>query len=164
MYLQKKIGVYVSYRGKLLLIREKSEGRRDYRWNIVKGTVEAKDGSYMNTVKRECREEVGLRVKNIRTMNISYRRRRLNPVIQVNVFADSPSGKPKLASKMKQKALNEDIIAAIFFTPKDLLKIPRRELMNERVWRGIRRWVIAQKLMTPLEVDNILTQDNYRNG
>lgn len=145
MYYKKKIGVYISHRHRLLLIREKSEGHKDYRWNIVKGTVEPKDGSYVNAVKRECREEVGLRVKNIRAMNISYRRRRLNPVMQVNVSAESTSGKPKLASKKQQRALNEDIIAAIFFTQKDALKIPRRELMNERVWRGIRRWVNIQR-------------------
>ena len=136
-----KVGVYVSHRGRLLLIREKSEGHRDYRWNIVKGSVDAKDGSFINAAKRECREETGLIVKPAGVLNISYRRRKLKPVTQVNILATSASGQPKLNSPSKQRALNEDIVAAKFFTPAALLKLPRRELMNDRVWRGIRRWI-----------------------
>ncbi len=141
MHYQKKIGVYISHRGHLLLIREKTDGNRDYHWNIVKGAFEAKDTSLLQTVQRECREEVGLQVKIVRVLNISYRRRRMNPVMQINYCVESTSGRPKLASKKKQQVLNEDIIEAKFFTHQELLSIPCRELTNIRVWRGIRRWI-----------------------
>ena len=141
MHYQKKIGVYISHRGHLLLIREKTDGNRDYHWNIVKGAFEAKDTSLLQTVQRECREEVGLQVKIVCVLNISYRRRRMNPVMQINYCAESSSSKPKLASKKKQQEMNEDIIDATFFSSPELLRIPLRELMNIRVWRGIRRWI-----------------------
>lgn len=140
-YTLKKVTVYIVHRGRLLLIREKSEGHRDYRWNVVKGTVEPHDGSIWNTVRRECLEEVGLTVDELSILNISYRRRRLNPVIQVNILANSSGCKPKLASKKRQQVLHEDIVEAKFFSQQALLKLSPRDVMNVRVWRGIRRWM-----------------------
>jgi 8-oxo-dGTP pyrophosphatase MutT (NUDIX family) len=136
-----KVGVYVIFRQRLLLIREKSDGHHSYRWNIVKGSVESKDKTFEDAVRRESREEVGLKLANMRLFYTSYRRRRVQPVIQVHYIAQSKSGIPIMAKRKQQELLNEDIVDARFFTKQQLMRIPRQELMNDRVWRGIRRWI-----------------------
>jgi 8-oxo-dGTP pyrophosphatase MutT (NUDIX family) len=132
--------VYVEWSGRLLLIRERNLKNGRLLWNIIKGSVEKTDDTLYDAAIRECREEAGVKVKPYGVIGISYRRRRINPVTQVNLLASSTSGHTKLATLIRQRRLNEEIVEARYFTRTKLLKLERRECMNDRVWRGVRKW------------------------
>ncbi|MEK7566338.1 MAG: NUDIX hydrolase, partial [Patescibacteria group bacterium] len=68
-----KVGVLVGNKNKLLLIKELNDSNGKYYWNIIKGTFEPKkDRDFLETAKRECKEETGVSVKIKYLQSIMY--------------------------------------------------------------------------------------------
>ncbi|MDD5289963.1 MAG: NUDIX hydrolase [Patescibacteria group bacterium] len=143
-----KIGILVEHQNKLLLIKELNSSDGKYYWNIIKGTFESdKDKNFISAAVRECKEEarIGIKVKHL--LNIIYLsdKNKNKYVIQLNFIADIIKGLPKLAKKDSQKKLNEDIIELKFFTKKELKKLKKSDLMNERSFFVVRDWLKSKR-------------------
>lgn len=137
-----KVGVLITSNGKLLLIKEKSSYDEWYHWNIVKGTFEPKnDGSLLEAVKREAREETGATIKNIRLFNVFEVRKGGKSILQVNFLASSKNKNFHLPNNFDQVARSEDITEIKLFDKKALRKMKRLDFINERAYLTIRDWI-----------------------
>ncbi|MDP2947484.1 MAG: NUDIX hydrolase [Nanoarchaeota archaeon] len=139
-----KIGILVENKGKLLLIKELNSKDSKYYWNIIKGTFEPdKDDNFLESAKRECKEEAGIDVKITGLLNIIYLSDRIKNkfVIQFNFIAAIEKGTPQLASKDEQQGRSEDIIELRYFTKNDLKKTKKDEFMNERAYLVVSEWL-----------------------
>lgn len=135
-----KIGVLVENRGKLLLIKELNSLDGKYYWNIVKGTFEhEKDKNFIETARRECKEEARISVKVNHLQGIMYLHRK--NVTQFNFLASIQKGVPKIANADDQKKENEDIIEIKLFTRNELKKMKESEFMNERAFMAVKNWL-----------------------
>jgi len=139
-----KIGVLVEKNNKLLLIKELNSSDEKYYWNIIKGTFEhKKDKNFIETAKRECREEAGIFIKVNHLQGIMYLYRK--NVTQFNFLASIQKGVPKIAKADDQKKENKDIIGIKLFTRNELKKIKESEFMNERAYLAVSEWLKGAK-------------------
>lgn len=120
---------------KVLLIKEKNTTNNKYYWNLVKGTFEPKkDKSLLDTVIRECKEEVNTQIKIKRVINIIYYRKKDKIRFQFNFLCDGRVKKSFLSNQIDQKSRNEDIAEIKFFTKGQLSKMKKSQFMNERTY------------------------------
>lgn len=133
--LEIKITATIIKDGKILLIKEKNTADNKYYWNLVKGTFEpGKDKSLLDTVIRECDEEVNTQVKIKNLINIIYYRKNDKVRFQFNFLCNGNVKKSFLSSLGDQKFRNEDIAEIKLFTKGQLSKMKKSEFINERTY------------------------------
>jgi len=79
-----KVGVLVQKKNKLLLIKELDASRKQHYWNIIKGTFEpARDKNLFAAARRECLEEVGIKVNLKGVLNVFYLKKIITTIITI---------------------------------------------------------------------------------
>ncbi|MCR4275147.1 MAG: NUDIX hydrolase [Candidatus Wolfebacteria bacterium] len=139
-----KIGVLVENKGKLLLIKELNDHNGKYYWNIIKGTFESeKDRDFLETAKRECKEEAGISVKIKYLQSIMYIHKK--NTLQFNFGASIDKGIPKISKFSDQKKRKENIIEVKFFNKKELRIMKEKDFMNKRAFLATKNWVNGKR-------------------
>lgn len=139
-----KIGVLVENKGKLLLIKELNNHNGKYYWNIIKGTFEPeKDRNFLETAKRECKEEAGASVKIKYLQSIMYVHKK--NTTQFNFGASIKKCIPKVPKPSDQKKRNENIIKVKFFNKKELRIMKEKDFMNKRAFLATKDWVRSKR-------------------
>lgn len=147
-----KVGVLIERRGQLLLIKELNWRNKKYLWNIIKGTFDSvKDKDLLDTALREAKEEANARVKIKNLSNILYLKKHGTTLVQFNFVATLADlhWNPEKFARIQNKhddGHKEDIIEVKFFSPRDLIKIPKKELMGERTYVSIKSWLQKESL------------------
>ena len=139
-----KVGVLVGNKNKLLLIKELNDSNGKYYWNIIKGTFEPKkDRDFLETAKRECKEETGVSVKIKYLQSIMYVHKK--NTTQFNFGASIKKGIPKIPKPSDQKKRKENIIEVKFFNKKELVKMKEGDFMNKRAFLSAKNWVKGKR-------------------
>ena len=140
-----KIGVLVENKGKLLLIKELNDHNGKYYWNIIKGTFEPeKDRNFLETAKRECKEEAGVSVKIKYLQSIMYVHKK--NTLQFNFGASiKQEGIPKVSKLSDQKKRDENIIEARFFNKNETKRMKEKDFMNKRAFLATKNWVRSKR-------------------
>jgi len=133
-----KIGVLIERRGMLLLIEEKKDEKSSYKFNIVKGTFDAKDKSFERTAVRESLEEAGVEIKVKKLFNSFVVKRSDQTIVQLNFLASFV--KSRSLSKNKEIE-NEYIGKASFFQKGQLLKMREEDFISKRAYQSVKKWV-----------------------
>ena len=150
-----KVGVLVQKKNKLLLIKELDASRKQHYWNIIKGTFEpARDKNLFAAARRECLEEVGIKVNLKGMLNVFYLKKRGYALFQFNFLGEAKND-PKLASKREQKERGEDIAEFRWFSRKNISKLKKAEFMNSRTFVTVKGWT-SKKSGVNLNILNFL--------
>ena len=146
-----KIGVLIENKNKLFLIKELNDSNGKYYWNIIKGTFEPeKDRDFLETAKRECKEEAGISVKINYLQSIMYLKRK--DTLQFNFGASIKKGIPKVPKDKEQKKRSENIMEIKFFNKKELRIMKEKDFMNERAFKAIENWIKGKRNKYCLEI------------
>ena len=137
-----KVAVVIERGDQILLIKGYSGKKDGYFWNTVKGTYDNHKETLKECAEREVKEEVGIKVE-IENMISSYIFSFTDgALVQYNFLAVAQkSAEPKVASRDEQSSRNEEIIEFAWFKKGEALRLPKAELINERVYLLIGDWV-----------------------
>jgi len=147
-----KIGVVVEDNAgeKILLIKEKIEKKDRPLWNVVKGSYgDNGDESIFETAKRECSEEVSVKVELTDALGVYISKEGDRMRIQFNFIAKIVGGEPKLAPMDEQKSRDEFIQEIEWFSKEDLSKMSPEEFISNRSYQVTRDWLAG--LRYPLD-------------
>jgi 8-oxo-dGTP pyrophosphatase MutT (NUDIX family) len=127
--------------GRVLLIKEWSNKRNGYFWNLIKGTFDKEENeSLTDCAIREAQEEAGLEIE-IDDLISCYCYSDKVVGLQFNFLAHPKDGsKIKLIDKSEQEERDEDIIELKWFTKKDLFVIKPEEFISRRISNVLRDW------------------------
>jgi len=138
---QIKVCVIVENTNKILLIKEWSDNKNGYYWNIIKGTFESSlDESIAKCAIREAREEAGITISLTNFVNILIKHG-YNTRIYINFTGSIIKGKPCVVPKDEQLLRNENIIEFRWFTKKELKNLNEDEFINDVVSETVDRWI-----------------------
>ncbi len=136
--IQVKVGVLIEKEGKVLLIREWSNKRDGYFWNIVKGTLDNPKEGILECARRECIEEARAEVSMKNLISVFYSK---NPRrVQFNFLADFIQGTPVM-SKNEQAKQGEKIITRQWMSKEDATALKPKEFINPRSYSVIESWL-----------------------
>jgi ADP-ribose pyrophosphatase YjhB (NUDIX family) len=136
-----KAGVVVRHQGKVLLIRERNNRLRRYRWNIIKGTFEPGiDASIVKTAIREAREEAGAKIA-VRHLLATYFLLDKTDAIMLFVFVADLIGSRARVAPQKLQAKNEHVVEARFFTRRELARLQPKDFVGMRGYLAIRDYL-----------------------
>jgi len=136
-----KVGVLVVKREKILLIREWSETRKGYFWNIVKGTYDnAIDKKFSDCAIREAKEEIGVNIslKGFVGIIVKYGH---NIRVYVSFTASVVDGKPQIATKKEQLKRKENICDVIWLTKKEIERISADDFLSDVAYSTVQKWI-----------------------
>jgi len=140
MNIKAKVGIIITKEdGSILLIKEKYEKNKRFLWNIIKGTYEGGE-SIFDTVKRECKEEIGLDVELQNSLGTYISEGENKIRVQFNFLVHSNTNKFCIASKIEQSLLNENIESAKWMTKKEVLKIDKDQFLSNRAFQLVQDW------------------------
>jgi len=138
---QIKVGAIVEENDKILLIKEWSNSKKGYFWNIIKGTFDSLiDGTLEECVIREAMEEIGVVIQLSKFIKLSIKHG-FNTRIYVNFVASIIQGKPKVQSKIDQASRNEDIIETKWFTKHELNNMDEDKYINDVAYETVTNWL-----------------------
>jgi len=143
-----KIGVVIEDNAgeKILLIKEKIEKKDRPLWNVVKGSYgDNGDESVFETAKRECSEEVSVKVGLISALGVYISKENDRMRIQFNFIAKIIEGEPKIAPMDEQKSRDEDIQELKWFGKEELFKMSPEEFISNRSYQVARDWLSASR-------------------
>jgi|SRR3989344_6816870 len=137
--LKVKVGVVVENGDKTLLIREWSNKKSGYFWNIIKGTYGDKENeSLFECAIRECIEEAGVKVQLTSLLDCGIKSNK-EFVIQFNFIAKFISQDRLLLEKARQIERGEDIQEIRWFTVEEIKLIPEDLFINDQVLRVLKQ-------------------------
>jgi len=146
MNTQIKIGVVVKNSDKIFLIKEKIKKKDRPLWNVVKGSYgDNSDESVFEAAKRECREEVSVKVELISALGTYVSKESDRMRIQFNFIAKIIEGEPKTAPIGEQKLRDEDIQELKWFGKEELFKMSPEEFISNRSYRVVQDWLSGSK-------------------
>lgn len=134
MTLKSKIAVVLVDTGRLLLIKEWSNKKKGYYWNLIKGTYGDHEGETLEIcAKREALEEAGVNIE-IDCLISCYLAMGNDVGIQFNFLAH-PKDKNavSIVDKEEQKLRGEDITELKWFTKEELSKMDKDQFINNRI-------------------------------
>lgn len=138
---QIKVGAIIEDNDKILLIKEWSNSKNGYFWNIIKGTFDGLiDDTFEECVIREAMEEIGVSIQLSKFIKLSIKHG-FSTRIYVNFVASIVHGKPKIESKKDQATRNEDIIEAKWFTKHELNKMDEDKYINDVAYETVTSWL-----------------------
>lgn len=136
-----KVGTLIVKEDKALLIKEWSEAKQDFRWNIVKGTFEeTNDKLLIDCAKREAKEEAGVKVSVDKFLGV-FIKYGFNIRIYINFLASIKSGTPKIASNKEQKSRSEDIKEVLWFDKEKIKKLSKNDFVNDVAYETVNNWL-----------------------
>jgi len=118
-----KVAVIIENDNKIYLQKEKFVSKDEHLWNIVTGSYEATDSGIIETAKRECLEETGLRVEPTGIVHITMIKKPDSLRIYVFMTAKTLSTDFRLPDREEQIRLNESIIEQGWFSKDDINKL-----------------------------------------
>lgn len=137
-----KIGVLITDRERLLLIKERGQKQDKYRWNIIKGTYgDIRGEDILKAAIRECKEEVSVDVELLYTLGVYVSRKNNKIRAQFSFVGRIIRGTPTLPDKKEQKCRNEDIIDARWFSKQELKMMKKNEFLTKKSFFIIRDWI-----------------------
>lgn len=152
-----KVGVLIVNKDKILLIKEWSENKNDYCWNIIKGTYDdSVDKQVLDCAIREAQEEANAAITVDGFINIVIKYG-YNIRFYINFIASITNGEPHTASKNDQSLRKEDIKEVRWFTKTELKNMKEVEFINDVAFEAINKWI--NKEIYPL---NLLTEKIMR--
>jgi len=142
MKIHTKVSVVVESQGKILLLKEWSNKKEGYHWNLIKGTLEDKQNETLTECAiREAKEEVGLQIQIDRLLSCYVYAEELVG-IQFNFLArPKKGGKIMLPKKEDQESRGENIIDTKWVTKRQVLKTSPTEFISKRIYKAIEDWV-----------------------
>ncbi len=141
-----KVGALVQKRGELLLIKERSNWKKKYLWNTIKGSFEGgKDKTIMAAVAREAWEEARVKIKITHLQSVSHAYQYQKTFIQFNFVAELVSGDARLPLPKEQRLLDEDIVEVRWFSRKEVQKLKARDMINNRAWVAVQDWLAGKR-------------------
>jgi len=144
MNTQIKIAVVVADKSgdKILLIKEKIKKKDRPLWNIIKGSHgDNGDESVFEAAKRECGEEVSVKVELTDALGVYISKESDRMRIQFNFIAKIIEGEPKLAPIDEQKTRDEFIQEIKWFSKRELSKMSPEEFISNRSYQVIQDWL-----------------------
>lgn len=147
-----KLGIFiVNDKGQLLLIKEKIKKNPEPRWNIIKGSY-GDNGieSIFDTAKRECQEEVSVKVELKKALGCYISQKEDAIRIQFNLLAIIIDGEPKISNTEEQKNYDENITEVKWFTKEELKSLTKEKFISGRIFTMINDWMTGQEY--PLEI------------
>ena len=143
MNVQIKVSLIISKNNAILLIKEWSNKRVGYYWNIIKGSYEEESGeTIIECAERETEEEAGLKVKVSGFVSCFIFPREVGFGIQYNFLGEPVSGSNfSIPPKKEQEDRNEDIQEIKWFSKEDLLKIKPKDFISKRTRFVIDAWI-----------------------
>jgi ADP-ribose pyrophosphatase YjhB (NUDIX family) len=145
-----KVGVLVVEKERALLIKEWSETRKDYYWNIVKGTYEeAIDKKFSDCAIREAKEEIGVTIslKGFMWTIVKYGH---NIRVYFTFTASIVDGMPQTARKEEQLKRKENISDVGWLTKKELGDISKEDFLSDVAYLAVQKWIKNE--VFPLEL------------
>jgi ADP-ribose pyrophosphatase YjhB (NUDIX family) len=151
-----KVGVLIVEKGKSLLIKEWSEDKKDYRWNIIKGTFDdSTDKQFSDCAIREAKEEAGVEVSLSGFSNIIIKYG-FSIRIYISFIASIVSGEPHTASKGKQSTRKEDITETKWFSKAELKELKKEDFINDVAFETVTRWINGETYPLSLLIEKIM--------
>lgn len=146
-----KVGIIIENEdsSKILLIKEKLQKKEKPLWNLIKGSYEKADSSLLETAKRECLEEIGVKINLNYILAIYFSQKADKNRIQITFIATIKEGKPTLSSNKKQKELKECILEFKWFDKKQICSLKEAFFVNKRAFLMTNDWSNGQRF--PLE-------------
>jgi len=118
---------------------------------VVKGSYgDNGDESVFETAKRECREEVSVKVELTDALGVYISKEGDRMRIQFNFIAKIIEGEPKLAPMDEQKSRDEFIQEVKWFSKEELSKMGPEEFISNRSYQVTRDWLAG--LRYPLDI------------
>ena len=158
MNVQIKVSLSVFKDNSILLIKEWSNKRSGYYWNIIKGSLEEKSGeTIIECAEREAEEEAGLKVKVSGFVSCFIFPKEVGLGIQYNFLGEPVSGSNfSMPPKKEQEDRNEDIQEIKWFSKEDLLKIKPKDFISKRTRVVIGAWIEGRTY--PLDIFQQLSE------
>ena len=136
-----KVSVVVEDKERILLLKEWSNKRNGYFWNLIKGTFGDHEGETLeDCAKREAQEEAGIDIE-IDKLISCYVSESNGCGIQFNFLAHlKKESNPSLTNKDDQIARGEDITEFKWFTKNEVSKLTLEKFINNRIYKVIGDW------------------------
>lgn len=139
-----KVGILIVEKEKVLLIKEWSETKMDYYWNIIKGTYEEVfDKRISDCAIREVKEEINATVSLKDFLGV-YIKFGYDLRTYFCFTASIIDGKPQIASKKEQLERKEDIKDFQWLTKKELEKIKKEDFINDIAYSTVQKWISSK--------------------
>jgi ADP-ribose pyrophosphatase YjhB (NUDIX family) len=136
-----KIGVLIVNNNNILLIKEWSESKHDFYWNIIKGTYEELlDKKFVDCAIREAQEEVGVTISVNNFVNIIIKHG-YDMRIYINFVASITRGEPNIAPANEQLNRNENIKEIKWFSTTELENMKEEDFINDISFEAIQKWI-----------------------
>lgn len=141
-----KVSIIVEDEGKILLLKEWSNKKSDYFWNLIKGTFgDHKNETLEDCAKREAQEEAGVKI-NILHLISCYATENNPLAIQFNFLAHLEDGsRASVTNKYEQKTRDEDITEIRWLTKDEVSQLSPKEFINNRIYKAIHDWMKNKK-------------------
>lgn len=138
-----KVCLLITDENKVLLIKEKSGQTNNYKWNVVKGTVENED--IMNAALREAEEEANVKVNLKESLGVHTKYYGENKyTIYFCYMAEIVGGAPKVTDSAKQ-AVGEDITEVKWFSREELKKLRVSDFVLDVSYQLIKKYLDGTK-------------------
>lgn len=140
--IQIKIGVLIVHENSILILREWSNKKRGYFWNIVKGTYgDVQNESIKECAIREGLEEMGLKIRLTNFLPCVVMHDGKRSQIQYNFIAKRISGKIAPPRKEEQAARGEDIQEIRWFSREEIRKLKKKDFVSEKSYIALCDWI-----------------------
>jgi len=138
-----KVTLLISKNNSILLIKEWSDNKSGYYWNIIKGSYGDKTGeTILECAKREAKEEAGINVEvsGFISCYVFHKAGKLN--IQYNFLGKPLSNSNALMPpKEEQNTRDEDIQEIRWFSREELSKLKSECFISNRAYLVVRSWL-----------------------
>ncbi|KKQ48989.1 MAG: hypothetical protein US95_C0003G0017 [Candidatus Woesebacteria bacterium GW2011_GWB1_38_5] len=143
-----KVCLLIKDNDKVLLIKEKSGQNNDYKWNIVKGTVENEE--IIKAAIREAEEEANVKVNLKDSLGVHVKFYGENKyTVYFCYIAEISEGTPKVTDSEKQTG-GEDIAEVKWFTKEELKKLKDSDFVLDVSYQLIKKYLEGTKYPTEI--------------
>lgn len=134
-----KVCTVIEKDNKILLIKEWSNKKNGYFLNLIKGTYgDVPNESLSECAEREAKEEACIDIEIERLMSYYVYSADDEVKMQFNFLAHpKQGGNFNIPSKKEQKSHNEDIIEIMWVDKNEVLKIPKKDFVSDKIFMVI---------------------------
>ncbi len=144
-----KVAVVVeNNNNQILLIKEYSEGKKGYFWNVIKGTYGNSDliETLDECAIREAKEEAGANIEIIGLINCLVKPEK-GPKIQFNFLGKANS----ILGKKKNNIQGEDVAEVKWFKPEEVKLIDKNDFISKDSFDLVHLWLSRKMKIIKLE-------------
>lgn len=136
-----KVSIVIEDKGKILILKEWSNKKDGFYWNLVKGTFGDHEGETLEQCAiREAKEEAGIEIEVDKLISCYvYPKEVLG--LQFNFLGHPKDGnKTKIAGKGEQNLRGEEITETKWITKEEVLQMNRDDFISKRIFKAIEDW------------------------